>query len=610
MQGTMSGDGRSVGGAVSVAATRRHGVAAGLLAAVGVVGAGLMGCASPLERTDGDALRESMLAEYRRELGEAGEATAQRVGREVSEVEANLSDERRAELEAMSGVGAYDDVPLALGDSLTARAGEAGGGAADAVVRMSLEEAVASAVEHNLNVRLARLDPAISQTQVTRALAAFDATFFTDAGYGKTTGSSFAALTAGGATQTEQWNVGLGVRRALYTGGSVELGTSLSRNDSTASPIAGFTGYNTTIYGTVTQPLLRGFGTDIARAEIVLARNARASDVQALRAELIQLAVDVEAAYWNLLLAQSQLRIQSRLLDRSAVDQQRVVDRAEFDASPVDVSEVNARVESRRADVIRARRAVRDASDRLKRLIDSPDLPLTSETVIVPTDTPIDAPLTFNFADAVRSAMLNRPELQRALLNIDDASVRQRVADNARLPLLDLAATVGLTGTDFAGVGGAYSAMSQTEFIDYLLSASLEVPIGNRAAEALYDQRLLERQRSVLAYQAAVEDVLLEVKSALRTMLTNYKLIAATKAARLAAADTVRSIDEQVEAGVALDPTFLNFKLDAQERLATAETQEVQALIDFSNALAEVYAATGTLLERNRIAMQDWPWNE
>jgi outer membrane protein TolC len=584
---------------------------AALAGAVGVVGMGWgTGCASPLARTDGQALRESMLAEYRREVGGLDGVSDRPVGRELSEVEVNLSDERRAELEAMSGVDAYADVALGLGDSLTASAGEPGG-AAERVVRMSLEEAVASAVEHNLDVRVARLNPAISQTQVTRALAAFDAAFFTDAGYGRTTGSALTTLSAGGpATQTEQWNVGLGVRRALATGGSVEVGTSLSSNDASASPIASFSGYNTTVYGTVTQPLLRGFGTDVARAEIVLARNARAAEVQALKAELIRLAVDVESAYWDLLLAQAQLRIQSRLVDRSTVDRQRVVDRAEFDASPVDVSEVNARVESRRADVIRARRSVRDASDRLKRLIDSPDLPLTSETVIVPTDRPLDAPLTFNFADAVRSAMVHRPELQQALLDIDDASVRQRVADNARLPLLDLAATVGLSGTALEGVGEAYSTMSQTEFIDYLLSASLEVPIGNRAAEALYDQRLLERQRSVLAYQATVEDVLLEVKSALRTMLTNYKLIAATKAARLAAADTVRSIDEQVEAGVALDPAFLNFKLDAQERLANAETQEVRALIDFTTALTEVYAATGTLLERNRIALRDWPWNE
>ncbi|MEO0965735.1 MAG: TolC family protein [Planctomycetota bacterium] len=585
---------------------RRRAAGVGVLAVMGwAVGWGV-GCASPLQRTDGDALRDAMLAEYRREIDGAGPPSTQEVRREMSEVEANLTQERREELEAMSGVSAYADVPLELGDSLTSKsyAGET------PTVDVSLEQAVAMAVEHNLNIRVARLNPAISQTQVTQALAAFDATFFTDAGYGKTTGAALSALAAGGIEQTESWNVGTGVRRSLYTGGSVELGTSLSNNDSAGSPIASFTGYNTTLYGTVNQPLLRGFGTDIARSEIVVARNARSRDVQQLRVDLIQLAVDVESAYWNLLLAQAELRIRVRLLERSMVDRQRIIDRAAFDASPVDVSEVNSRVESRRADVIRARRDIRETSDQLKRLIDSPELPLTSETVLIPTDRPIDSPLSFSLADAIRSALANRPELQQALLDIDDASIRQRVADNARLPLLDLAATVGLSGISSEGIGEAYSDLTQTEFIDYLLSASLEVPIGNRAAEALFDQRLLERQRSVIAYQSTAEDVLLDVKSALRTMLTNYQLIAATQAARLAAADTVRSIDEQVEAGVALDPTFLNFKLDAQERLADAETQEIQALIDFNNAVTAVYAATGTLLERNRIALDDWPWNQ
>ncbi|MEM6333734.1 MAG: TolC family protein [Planctomycetota bacterium] len=582
-----------------------------LAAAMGLTSLALpIGCASPIDRTSGEDLRQAVLAEYRRELEASGPPSVQQVSRQLSEVEANLTPERRDELEEMSGIEAYRDVPLNLGDSLTNKAFDEADEAAQPTVAMSLDAAVASAIAHNLDIRVARLNPAISQAQVSQALAAFDATFFTDTGYSKTTGATLSALTAGGASQTEAWNVGLGVRRALYTGGSVELGTSLSNNDSAASPIGTFTGYNTTLYGTVTQPLLRGFGTDVARAEIVLARNARAADVQQLKAELIQLAVDVEAAYWNLLLAQDALRIQTRLLERSLVDRQRVDARKILDASPVDVSEVNSRVESRNADVIAARADVRDASDNLKRLLDDPDLPLTSEVVITPTDRPIDAALTFSLADAIRSAMVNRPELAQALLNINDASVRQRVADNARLPLLDLAATVGLSGISGEGIGEAYSDLSQTEFIDYLISASLEVPIGNRLAEAGYDQRVFERQQSVLAYQSAAEDVLLDVKTALRTMLTNYKLIAATRAARLAAADSVRSIDEQIEAGVALDPTFLNFKLDAQERLADNETAEIQSLINYANAVTAVYAATGTLLDRNGIALEDWSWNE
>ena len=62
------------------------------------------------------------------------------------------------------------------------------------------------------------------------------------------------------------------------------------------------------------QPLLRGFGSDVNRANIVLARNARRSDAQALRGTLIGLCADVEAAYWTLVVTKQGLLIQARLL--------------------------------------------------------------------------------------------------------------------------------------------------------------------------------------------------------------------------------------------------------------------------------------------------------
>ena len=299
------------------------------------------------------------------------------------------------------------------------------------------------------------------------------------------------------------------------------------------------------------------------------------------------------------MLARRQVLIQQRLLDRTTAERDRLEERAEFDVSPVRITEANSRVELRRSDLIRVRAGVREASDRLKRLINSDRLPLADETLVLPADSPVDAPLSFSLLDSVTTALQRRPELQRSLLAISDTEVRQRLADNATLPLLDLTAAIGLNGIDNDEWADAYSDLGEGDYIDYILGLGFEQPLGNRGARALQTQRQLERQQAVLAYRSDAQQVVLEVKNALRSVLTNYELVGATRAARWAAADSLRSINVREDVGAALSAEFvLDLKLNAQERLAEAEFQEAQALGNYMTSIAELYRAMGTLPSR------------
>jgi outer membrane protein TolC len=446
--------------------------------------------------------------------------------------------------------------------------------------------------------------PAIAQTQVAQAQAQFDAVFFTTADWGKLDTPQPGGLIPGlaGNTRREDFALGGGIRKPLSTGGFMTAETNVRRQEQTPTFFGTPRFYDSDVLVSLTQPLLRNFGSDVNRASIVLAESAQESEVQRLRATLIDQVAQAERLYWNLVAAKDQLLIQVRLLERTVEDRDRLKKRVTFDVSPVRITEANSFVELRRSEVIRARQEVRVASDRLKRVVNSPELPLSDETVLLPVETPVEAPLSFSLLDAVTAALRHRPEMQIALLNIKDASVRQRVADNARLPLLDLTATTRVNGLGLDSAGDAYDQLTDADFIDYLLGAQFEMPIGNRAAEALYTQRRLEREEAVLDYQRLAQDLVLAVKSSLRDVLTSYELIGATRASRRAAADSLRAIEEQEAAGVALTPEFLlDLKLSTQQRLADAEIQEVQALTGYNTAISQLYQAMGTLLDRNQI---------
>lgn len=571
----------------------------------------LVSCQSPMQRSQEQALRQRLLSTHRVYTQSVADPQMIELKRPPSDVGERLEKSGRVQqLDEMSGPTAYKTQPLGLGPDLT-------GQSDTPTLAIGLQQAIELAVRNNLDVQVAQIAPAVRQTQVAQALAAFDAVFFVDSDYGdldtpNRPTHTLLAGTTGGDRQSNTANLTTGIRKPLRTGGTIRAQTGFTYQHDFyefGNPSSGpNTEERANILLGITQPLLKNFGSDVATAQISLARNAQASSAQDLRNSLLTVALDTETLYWSLVAAQHQLLIEQRLLQRTIEDRDRLERRESFDVSPVRITEANSFVELRRSDVIRSRNNMRLLSDRLKALIHWDQVPVSGEVLLVPAQEPVANPISYSLLDAVSTALRHRPEMQIALLNIEDAGIRQRVADNARLPELNLDAAIRYNGMSSQGVDNAYGQALEGRYIDYLLGVQFEVPIGNRGPEALYQQRKLERRAAVIDYQRRAEQVVLEVKNALRALLTAYELTGSTQAARRAAADNLRAIEEQERAGVALTPEFLlDLKLAAQQRLADAETQEIRALTGYQIAIASYFRSVGTLLEQNNIQFSTTP---
>ncbi|MEM8781994.1 MAG: TolC family protein [Planctomycetota bacterium] len=562
----------------------------------------LPGCQSPMDAGADSPARAAVLSAHRDFLSTLTDARVVELDRDSSEVEAGLTEEQLDELDTMSGMSAYEEASDRAGRDLM-------GEDETPTVALTLQRAIRLAIENNLDLQTARLTPRIGAQQFFEADAAFDATFFFDALYTdeEQPGPDTAAVIGlSGDVKSETLVLNTGIRQPLrQTNGLVTLETTLQRldDDPSAAGVAPF--YLADVLLQLNQPLLRNFGQDVATAQIQLTANARDAAVQDLRNSTINLVDAVVEAYWDVLLARQQLLIQTVLLERTIEDRDRIEDRLEFDASQVQFTEANCFVSLRRRDTIRAHRAWRTASDQLKRLLNASDLPLTGETLIIPADEPLDTPLSFSLLDSVTTALNERPDLQAALFDIDDALIRKRVADNGKLPVLDLLASVGLGGVGIEDAQDAYDDVYDGDFFDWGVGLNFEYPLGNRAAEAAFEQAVLENRQAVLAYRTLAQDAILEIKTALRELALQYELIGSTRDARRNSANNLRAIQAQEDAGTALTPEFLNLKLDAQQRLATAEFEEASALTAYMVAIAELYRAQGTLLEQMGIAFDD-----
>ena len=120
--------------------------------------------------------------------------------------------------------------------------------------------------------------------------------------------------------------------------------------------------------------------------------------------------------------------------------------RRDFDVTPAEESDAVARVEQRKANVIKARRAIRGASDALKALMNDAQLTVGSEALLLTVDQMVQTPIHYNLRESIVTAVGSRPELQLAALGIDDAKMVELhvgTGHTARLDILDDAYSVG-----------------------------------------------------------------------------------------------------------------------------------------------------------------------
>lgn len=480
------------------------------------------------------------------------------------------------------------------------------------VLGVSLERAIKAGVRHNLSVELARFGPAIREADVIAAQAAFDWAFVGSVDWQDTDtpAGSFPIPAFGNGqiivngNQTVTGSAGL--ERTLISGGrfSIEQQYVYSDGRPSAFGISSQPDPSTaaSLVAELSQPLLQGFGSDVNLAEVRTRENAERRSISSLRLTLIETVTQLEDAYWDLVQANTDVVILSKLLERGVKVRDDIKVRSILDADPAQIADAVANVERRRADVLRAQRAVRAASDRLKLLMSDPRLPIGGELVLVPTDEALDQPMEFSLYDSLGTAIANRPEIEQAILDIDDASIRQVVAQNGRLPQLDLRVQLAMVGLEDSA-DEATSDQFRREFIDnFLFGLLFRQPIGNRADEAAYRRARLERLQSVVAYRRAVEQAVGDVRAALDDVVTNYRLIDQARTTRLAAAEALRTLlvkKELSQGGYTVER--LNLELNQQAALAAAEQSEVRALLDYNRAVARLHAAMGTSLERNRI---------
>ena len=476
--------------------------------------------------------------------------------------------------------------------------------AAPRQVRLSLAECRQLALENNLDLRVNRLAPVLSNESYRAAHGTFDPQLSASASFNTSQPPDDLQARFEADSTITYIPVKQPSSRSVTTQFGVTkrfgFGTSLTAaGGNTWSRRSGNTNVQSYVYLSARQPLLDGLGRDANEGDLVIARNSLNTSLSQLRQNVTTVIRSVEQAYWNLVSAHKDLDV-SRL---SLQEAERLLEtsrtRAEIGTqTQSDVIDAEANVAERRHDIIAKRAAVRDRADELRQLLNLTENGAAWDTELVPVDTPSVRTALPPVETLIQTALESREDIQQTQIALQSDEMRVRMTRNSNLPTLDVTGRLQLSDSDRELAG---SIDNLQEFRDWRVGVEFSMPIGNHSADAAHQRAIVGLREDQLRLASLQQSVQAEVRSAYRNVESTREQIASARIALRLYEARLDIASEKLRAGL-----ITNYDVIQAERdLAAARKTYLSAQIQHQNAIVALDAATGVLLRNRRIQIED-----
>jgi len=518
-------------------------------------------------------------------------------------------------------------------------------GRADALIRagnlyLSLSDAIAMALENNIDVEVSRYGYPLADASLLSAQASngggvsYDPAITSTINWARQAQIQTNSVTAGG----QSVNVGdvqtrnFGLQQGFMTGGTATLGFNNNSTTTNNTNAIFLPSYNSGLSLQGTQPLLQGFGLALNTRNIRVAKNnLRVTDYQ-FQQQLNTTLNTVISTYWNLVSSALAVDVAQQTLDEAnhlLSDNQKQLDIGTM--APLDVMQARLQVATSEASLITAQTAVEQLEVSLKNLISRNGLANTSlaDVHIIPTDR-ITVPPTEPIQpvqDVVAKALDRRPELAQQRLQLENSKINLTGAHNALLPQLNVVGNVSNPGAGgifnttpqinpltgqviprtepnpdlIGGYGNILRQVFGVPTVNYQIGVQLVIPLRNRSAQAAYIQQGLQLRESELGVQREVNQIRMDVQNALIAVKNARARYQSARTASDVAQQVLDAEQKKYELGASTSYAVVQHQVD----LANARQTEVSAISAYAQAKLQLDQATGTILENNNVVIDE-----
>lgn len=476
------------------------------------------------------------------------------------------------------------------------------------------------ALKNNLNIQVAKIDPAIAASDLRREEAKFDQIFYVYAKYKETDypkqSSDYVEFKSTNPTLDKQqvkldqldqeingFDVETGIKVPLRTGGSVTLSTPLNNKD-TSRKGGQFDSeqYQSALRFSFSQPLLRNAGRDISEASIRIAGYEQQAATLNTRLQSIRIIAMVDKAYWKLYESWGQLDVRRQQYEYAQQNLQMVKTRVEEGLTArVEINRAEIGVADRLEALIIAETNLKLANRQLQFLLnditDEPSL----DAIFLPTTLPSLVKYDINRQKLMQDALEGRIELltQELKLAADLATIDY--LENQTLPLFTIDYQYGALSNTFDSLGNSYNNVLNGEFNDWSVGFKFELPISNEANKARLAKAIQQRSQRLTTKTLQTLTIKREIYDSVDQVEQNWQRILAARQQVLIAGINYEAELKQFNEGL----RTMTEVLETLTRLGEAQIKEIKAIGDYQVSLVDTAYATGTLLGYSKLDFTD-----
>jgi outer membrane protein TolC len=497
------------------------------------------------------------------------------------------------------------------------------------VLELTLRDVIERALSHNLEITIENFNADINRERIKGAKGFYDPQFDLEAGTDSSKTPTTSILQAGAGISTENSTTsrfGPSLTQNIPGGGSFKFGFSNSRSftNNTYSFINPLFGSGLDL--SFTQPLWRGFlRTSTERQLKILNLDSRIADSQ-FRQTVSQIIERAQGQYWELVFSIENYEVRRQSRELAVIQYENARQRVGGGLlTMVAVTSARAEIAIREQEMVQAEVRIINAENALKGLLSPAPTAAIWNRALLPIDEPRMQELTVTLEEAVRTAILRRPEIEQSDLALDQNAVERKFLKRENKPVVNLTASlssVGRSGNVFqpvfgdAGIeptsrvqlrdnpsfGGYPTSWRQVfgfNFPTWGLSLDLRIPLRNRALDADLAEAVITRRKLLAQRLNEQQKIIVEVRNAYREVELQKKGLDAARLARELSEEQLRSEMARFEVGFTTNFEVLRYQRD----LADARVRELRALVDHQLAVTTLQKAMDEIVGANDIVL-------
>ena len=390
----------------------------------------------------------------------------------------------------------------------------------------------------------------------------------------------------------------VGIDKRFSTGATITLDSSITRSSSNNNAVRN-PDYGSNVGLLIRQPLLKDAWSTVNLAPLARAKVTAERSLFELRSDVLDLVLNTEIAYWNLVYtrADKALTASSLALAKNLLEENGERERLGL-VTPLEVLQAEAEFLNQQEAIIQADRAIEDAQDVLRHAMGQTDFMETISGEILVTSLPDRMEPLRPLGDVVKDTVMSDVDAKVQERRVEVERINRILAQDETRPDLDLTAGVTYLGRDQDG-NSAYRGAYNADGYDWSFGLEVRMPwgFGDARARARQAERALES--ATLQFYNIKQEKALAARKAWRSSSAGFKRIEVTRASVLLNEEAF----EQERARYGSGLVSYRSLLEAQRDYDRAKSNYLLSIIETLRATVRLSRVDGTLLARNGL---DW----